>query len=767
MIHLITSEFRKLWGKRTFWIMLLVLAGLQLCVLFYQNSQAEQPMDSCRELDTMLSTMTEEEKEELLTKSYERIQGVSLVEEVHMYESFGNEQGKRMADSYKKENREVYDNYVSLWKSGNYLMFTNTLEAERSFLETVYKRWEQTAQYEEYLSDIIAKGNMQAGISIFAGSEHEEGYSAKSIHKTVEQYSRLHGVSTNFYTYEWVKRLLSLQISDCMLLVATFVLAGLLIYDEKKKNLLSVIRTTPLGRVPCMTAKLISLAGSLFVAATMLYLESLLFLGMTGGLYGIGNAVQSVASLISVPWKVSVWQYLLLIFAAKYVTLLLFSLLLVLLTIVADQFGWVFVTGGILIAGSVALYALIPAPSAWNWLHYCNLWSFLQAQDVVGEYNHLNWFEQPIAVHILFLILSISVCVLLITLNAVVFAKRGSGTVNRIALVKKRIRIPTRKKRTPSTDLFSQECYHFFWRNRGVWIVAVFLLVTVYQGANANHYQTPNEVRYRQQMEYLNGPLTKEKVKSILQEKEKYVAIYKQIAKIDDMYKKGEITEAECGDMMTAYQSQLAFEPAFQRIYERYLYVKAHPHAEFVYEDGYHYLLGEDGSGSLIGFLWMSMVFILLLSSILSVEQEKGLMKLIRSTPRGRGDWYGYRIGISLVTVAALYVIWFGEKICQAVTYYGLPSLWASVNSLAGFAHFPAWMPVWLLLFLHMFWQLLCIGLLAVFVLFLSAKTGNTVNTVLLSAATLLLPLVLALLGLHFMQYFSLYPFFSGRFWFA
>ena len=133
--------------------------------------------------------------------------------------------------------------------------------------------------------------------------------------------------------------------------------------------------------------------------------------------------------------------------------------------------------------------------------------------------------------------------------------------------------------------------------------MAVFLLVTVYQGANANHYQTPNEVRYRQQMEYLNGPLTKEKVKSILQEKEKYVAIYKQIAKIDDMYKKGEITEAECGDMMTAYQSQLAFEPAFQRIYERYLYVKAHPHAEFVYEDGYHYLLGEDGSGSLIGFL--------------------------------------------------------------------------------------------------------------------------------------------------------------------
>ena len=62
MIHLITSEFRKLWGKRTFWIMLLALAGLQLCVLFYQNSQAEQPMDSCRELDTMLSTMTEEEK---------------------------------------------------------------------------------------------------------------------------------------------------------------------------------------------------------------------------------------------------------------------------------------------------------------------------------------------------------------------------------------------------------------------------------------------------------------------------------------------------------------------------------------------------------------------------------------------------------------------------------------------------------------------------------------------------------------------------------
>ena len=38
MIHLIASEFRKLWGKRTFLIMLLALALVQLCVLFYQSS---------------------------------------------------------------------------------------------------------------------------------------------------------------------------------------------------------------------------------------------------------------------------------------------------------------------------------------------------------------------------------------------------------------------------------------------------------------------------------------------------------------------------------------------------------------------------------------------------------------------------------------------------------------------------------------------------------------------------------------------------------
>ena len=766
MIHLIASEFRKLWGKRTFLIMLLALALVQLCVLFYQSSHSHTKVEAsaCHKFDDMLSTMTEEEKAEFLTKSYERIQGVSIVEEVHRYESFGDEQGKRMAESCKKENEDVYNTYLTLWQSGNYLMFTDTLEDERFFLETMYRRWQKTSDYEAYIKEIMETGKRQSGISIFAGSENKEGYSAKSIQKTVAQYDTLQGVETSFYTYEWVEQLLSLQITDVMLLAATFVLAGLLIYDEKKKNLLSVIRTTPLGRVPCMTAKILSLAGSLFVMAGVLFIESLLYYGITDGLYGMENAVQSVASLINVPWKLSVGQFLALVFAGKYVMLLLFTLFLVLLTIIADQFGWVFVAGGILAAGSALLYASIPAPSVWNWLHYCNFWSFLQAQDIIGEYNQLNWFGRPVSVHVLFMILSVVIWLLLVGLNLVVFAKRGSGALSKASVLKKTIRIPNHKKRTPATVLFFHECYHFFWRNRGVWIVAAFLVITVYQAGNTNHYQTPNEVRYRQQMETLKGPLTEEKEKSIIEEKEKYEAIYAQIAKIDDMFAKGEITEKESESMKVPYQSQLAFEPAFQRVYERYLYVKEHPKAEFVYEEGYCYLLGQEGSGNLAGFLWLSMVFIVLLSSVLSTEQEKGLMKLIRSTIRGRSDWYGYRIGISMGASAVLYVIWFAEKIYQAATYYGLPSPGATVTSLAGFEDFPAWMPVWMLLLLHVFWQLLCVAVLATFVLFLSGKTGNTVTTVLLSAAVLLLPLVLALLGLNFMQYVSLYPIFSGRF---
>ena len=376
---------------------------------------------------------------------------------------------------------------------------------------------------------------MQSGISIFAGSETEEGYSAKSIHKTVEQYSTLHGVHTNFYTYEWVERLLSLPISDVMLLVAAFVLAGLLIYDEKKKNLLSVIRTTPLGRVPCMSAKMIAMAGSLLVVTVVIYLVSIAYFGVTGGLYGIEHGVQSVASLVGVPWTLSVWQFLLLVFAGKYVTLLLFTLLLVLLTILSEQFGWVFVTGGILAAGSVVLYAAIPAPSVWNWLHYCNLWSFLKAQDILGKYNHLNWFDEPVSVHIIFIILSVSICLLLISTNIIVFAKKGSGTVSRIAVLRKTVRLFPRKKGTPPAVLVFHECYHFFWRNRGMWIMTVFLFVTLYQAVNTNHYQTPNEMRYRQQMQELKGPLTEEKENSIVKEKEKYEAIYAQIAKLDEL----------------------------------------------------------------------------------------------------------------------------------------------------------------------------------------------------------------------------------------
>lgn len=765
MIHLISSEFRKLWGKRIFWLMILALAGIQLCVLLYQNSHTELPIAACHNLDAMLSTMTEEEKNKFIIDCYNRIEGVSIVEEVHMYETFRTPQGKRMAESCKKENQETYDNYLSVWKAGSYLMFTNTLEEEHSFLEAIYKRWKQTNDYEAYLEEIIAKGNMQSGISIFAGSEKEEGYSAKSIHKTVGQYSTMSGVKTDFYTYEWVERLLSMLVSDLMFLVSAFVLAGVLIYDEKKKNLLGVIRTTPLGRVPCITAKLISLAGSLLFVEIIIYLESMIYFALTGGLYGLGNAVQSVYSLVGVPWRLSVLEYLLLVFLGKYVTVLIFALILVFLTILVGHFGWVFLVGGIEIAGSVVLYVAIPAPSVWNWFHYCNFWSFLQIDNILSEYSYLNWFGNPIAISTVFMVIVVGVGLVFLWFNIIAFVGRGVATLHHAVRVKEIVPLQCRKRRTPAAVLLLHECHHFFWRNRGLWIVLAFLWIVVVQAIETKHYQTPNEVHYRQRMEELKGTLTREKEKSILEEKEHYVAIYEQLTKINKMFARGEITEEECEAMKAPYHSQLAFVSSFQRVYQRYLYVKAHPQAEFVYEDGYFYLLGKDGSGNLSGLLQISMVLILLLSPVLSVEQEKGLIKLIHATTRGRSDWYCYRIGISLAVTATLYFIWFGKNLYETMTYYGVSSFGASVISLAGLVNFPSWMPVWLLVLLCAFWQLLCVEGLASLILLLSAKTGNTVVTVLLSATILLLPLVLALLGLDFMKYVSVYPFFCGEFW--
>ena len=744
--NMIISELRKLWKKNSFLLLLAFLLVCNVGLQILQDRKESVPTTAYHAFDKKLKSMSEQEKEAYVQGYYERVKGLCLVEQIQNMQAMKSEWLAREIQQLLSENKGVYQKYYEEWKQGDYLVYGTTLDEEEVFAEDVYQRFQKLKQYDDYLDEVCRRAETQSEISIFANTKDsgkEEGkpsFAVASAERTAKKYEVLRNRDMTFFSYEWVNRMQDTGTSEIVLLLLLFVVVWQMFYEEKKKGLFLIMRTMPGGRLKLCTAKMIALIFNTVLVSLLLYGTVALYYMFWLGIPDFSASIQSVAACQSCPYPITVGEYIVLFIGVRMLAVLAFAMLLFLVEILAKHIFWMFLIGLGALGTGALLYYLVSPVAKGNIMHYSNFYSWFLAKELFVDYRHLKLLGHPVDTMSVVLVEMI-IFIAMITVTAIFCFCRKRNHKNHPVFVNALLK--KRKKQKTHTILWRYELSKILFIYRGSAIIAVFLLLMVFQMVTFDCYQTPNELRYRWQMQEYKGRLTREKQIKILKQKQEYENIRKAIREVKICRAKGEITKEEAESQEMMYESKLAFLPAFERLYQRYAYILKHPEAQFVYEEGYQRVFGNKDRGHFSLFLFLNVVLILMLAPVLTADADRGMNPLLCSTKRGREEREDTCFFVSGALVTILYLFLLINVFYQGISGYGLPGCFAPITSLAGYEQFPSWLPIIVVVIGYVLLQWFFLMILTAFLLWFSKKIGNTLHAMIWELIIFVIPGVL------------------------
>lgn len=156
MTALIRFELQKVWRKGSFLSLMVLLLLLNIFLLWYLNQPTgdEPPLSAYKAVCQDISGMTEHEKLNFISDLKEQADGLSLVEQVQSLYGQGSEAGDSLAEQLKESNSDIYGKYEELYRTGGYLVYTDSLAKERTLLDELYEEISAVSGYDDYLASV-------------------------------------------------------------------------------------------------------------------------------------------------------------------------------------------------------------------------------------------------------------------------------------------------------------------------------------------------------------------------------------------------------------------------------------------------------------------------------------------------------------------------------------------------------------------------------------------------------------------------------------
>lgn len=744
MSRLIIFELTKIWGRRRFVILALVIFMMNIFMLWYTNLSdgAKPELSAYKALQRDIVSMPESKKQDYIGKLHEDIQGLSVVWDMLMLRKMSGEMGEALAEQEREKHPGVFEHYYKIFQEGGYLKYTDSFEQEAALINEVYEEMEKVFAYHDYLEAIENSGSCLGGISIF-GEDTQDTYSSRNIGKSVKDYKSLYDVKITFFPSKGIAGAMKNSFSDIFLVLSVFLFGSSLMNEEKSKRLFLITRAAFYGRGNSMAAKLMALAIHCITAAIVIYSSNLLYFSWTTGIGKLSRSIQSAAPFMESNYNISVLTYILLSILTKGTVIFIIGCTILIVSIAAKQSFWPWLAGGILLAGSLILYECIPAWSVWNWLKYLNLIGLLKTENIYGSYLNFNFGGWPVSRS------CASVWMLLILTAAgvsgavILFLKCSNLEYKQIG----EVRPPLPLNRGIHSSLFGHEGYKILIMNRALIVLMLFAVLLGYQRLSAEYHLSVRESYYRSIMLQLEGPLTPEKEVLIAGEEQRYDTAFAEIERIDELAEKGELDAKSAESMKSPYYSEVIFYPAFQRVMLQYEWLKAEG-GSFIYDTGYLYLLGVIDDGYRMDFILLTVCFILAFSHTMTVEYEKGLWRLLNATARGRSMIVKRKVAVCLLTALAVSLV---PWVCRGIRLnqtYPLHGIMAPINVMTDFRCISIRIPVLVVLLAAAGLWLLESAVTALIVLALSGRLKSHLQVLFISAAILLIPLILIEMGL-------------------
>lgn len=680
-IELFKHEFMKVWKNKKFIAFFIVMFILNIGMLCYSTLENDYKpsLSSYRKLEDKLNGFNDNEKLDYVERYYN-----GLTEESNFE-------------------------------------FTDSYEKEKTLLKEVLNELKIVCGYNEFLHKTQVEGENISDISIF-NSSSGNNYSNKNIEKTVKDYSELQGIEPNFQSGKWIEVATEFYITDILIILMVCLIIYISIFYEKEKNLHAVIRVSKYGKLHTAICKLMAFQLSCIIITVIFYGGNLVYSFVNLSIPNLSYTIQSIAIFSTTTLKISISIYLLIFLISKAIVFIIIGNIMLLIAIMSCYIFIPYISIGFIMVASYTMWKVIIPTSKYAIFKYLNLVGLLDINKVFGEYLNINILNAPINLYKLWLIFVIAFLALINIAIVIAYCRIKKISVRSIDF--------KRKKFSPHTSLFKHELYKILIMKKGILIIVLFIMAIAYLYTNNSYYISGGELKYNQYMKKLEGKLTSEKEEFLYKEKEKFENAEKKVEEIDKSLRDKEITMMQANAMKEEYNKILSNYNTFQKVWEKYEFIKKHKGSEFVYDSAYKMLFNYNDNIFKTAAILYFTVIIFVLSVVFPMEYSNSQYRILNTTLLGKKNIEKMKIVISSVLAIIIMGISIGVRYIYISRYYEFSNISAKAISVFGADFWGAQMPIYLVLIIAIGVLLLLSLIFMSIILLVSKKVKNSVYTV-------------------------------------
>ena len=644
-------------------------------------------------------------------------------------------------DSVRSEFLADYGKQLEAGEWEDELLFSEDVFIEQRLVRELEQRVRQVEEYPDYVQGILDKAKKQ-DISIF---QNVSAYTKRDVTAAAAAFAPLADTKPRFVNSDAFLQATEFPVTDAIALAVLFYLVVSMVVYEKEHGLFRLLRSTKDGRETLIRSKMETGALSAAALAVLFWIQNL---GMGIFKYGAidwSAPLQSVYGYDGSALRVTIGQYLILFLLTKMLVYAAISLLILYFGMKASNTMEIYLGVCLTAAGSAACY-VIGEFSGFYILHYANLIFFTGVSSWYRFYCNLNLFGYPVSIPLFSLVCIVSFGAVMGYANRKLFTgKNFSSEIRRVRL------LHTGRKETPDVSLCSHERYKLFISEKGLALILLAALGSVWMYGQTSFYLDREEQYYKEYMEHLAGDLNEEKENFLKEEAEQFASYESLLTEKQLAYEEKKISEAEMAAVLRLASEKLEPKSAFERLLDRVDYAREHG-TPLVYESGYLKLFGLGYSGyreDMEHTVFLVLVLALFTTPFCAGEYSRGLMNLISSQKYGRRKTLAAKWKAVWLGVVCIYAIIYLPQLFVTGKRYGYAGIGEHISAIPQVSSAFSDCPIWAyLLFVYGF-RFLAVCATALFLMAVSVGRKNVAGAISFSLIILAVPAGLHLAGIY------------------
>lgn len=745
-MRILTAEFRKTFTLRFFLILLVAVAAN---FLLFMNGAGHDDDNYSHEDAVAL-------QREVISMGSN---GYNYMEkQLEMLEACQGWEDYNKAVQYGFSAPEITEEmvkYQEVYKNGSYLRYSEDLYTERELFQSVYGEMLRVANHKETLQSAIEAAQKNISFPIFA---KPGTFAYRNQLAAIDRLEDLLYIQPKYDLSDGVLNAQRSAVTDLLGLMLILFFCTELVVTEQRNGMIPILRATKKGRLPLIASKATASFMVAFFVVSALWGINLLYCGITVGLGDLSRPVQSLTGFTTCTLELSVGMYIVLFFLSKWLLYTLVGLFCMICGLLFQNAMYTWMTVGGFLSGEYILAQTIESFSAWNILKYANVSNLIFNLDWMSEYRNLNFGSHPIDILTVSVVLLSALLVGSVVILCWLFCRR----LKSIALPKVSITWPKWLPRPgKSTALVGHELWKLLIECGALLVLVVFVLINIQEPHRLRY--SNDEAYYKYYMEMLQGPITSDTDARIAAAEESFQDIRDEIGFLRKQCAEGKLSTAELDVLLTPLNWQLEAEEVLRnRVIpkvERAKQLSAEGKKVWLlYERGYEYILGFEHVHDKAGASAMLIAGIILcFSNFYPLETSSGMLPLLNVYKRGRISTAKTKFFICIAITGVMFLVAQIPDYWHVFRNYGFPLLNAPLCSIEGFTAWSDGISIWGGILIFEGLRLMTALSVMAIVVAVCLWTKNQIVTMSATTGVILLPLLLNLLDITFLNKVSFY----------